>query len=351
MLAVALFLGILTSGGRDETPVSTELENETINSNASGVAGMVQAEEKPSVSEPPVSEPTTSEPAITEPAITEPATSEPAVSVPAPDPVILENGESELAGERKNIESKVRATVRLIEAQGEELFPSMRKEGSPWFQDNFCIFVWAENGTQVVCPSNQSLEGKDMKGLIDADGKPIGELFLQTALREKGEGWIEYNWQEMNNSEPFRKCTFVKKASYGGKTYIVGADLYLENYIVCRNLEGCKYTEEPGKFQTAELLNPLSLDRNLTLNCSIAHSLVKPGKNIAPHVVKNPEIHYILEGQGLLYIDGIPVEIRPDQLIYIPPGSVQDTYNTGDTDLKFLIIDQPARSENSTEML
>lgn len=327
MLAVAFFLGILTSGGKDETPpASTELENKTINSNASGVAGIVQAEEKPAISEP-------------------------AVSVPAPDPVILEKGESGLAGERRNIESKVRATVRLIEDQGEELFPSMRKEGSPWFQDNFCIFVWTENGTQVVCPLNQSLEGKGMKGLVDADGKPIGEFFLQTALSEKGEGWIEYNWQEINNSEPFRKCTFVKKASYGGKTYIVGADLYLENYIVCRNLEGCKYTEEPGKFQTSELFNPLSLDRNLILNCSIAHSLVKPGKNIAPHVVKVPEIHYILEGQGLLYIDGIPVEIRPDQLIYIPAGSVQDTYNTGNTDLKFLIIDQPARSENSTEML
>lgn len=313
MLAVAFFLGILTNGGKDETSaVSTELENETINSNASGVAGMMQAEEKTEISNPAISDPTISEPAV---------------SVPAQDPVILEKGDSELAGERKNIESKVRATVRLIEAQGEGLFPSMRKEGSPWFQDNFCIFVWTENGTQVVCSLNQSLEGKDMRGLIDADGKPIGELFLQTALSEKGEGWVEYNWQEINSSEPFRKCTFVKKASYGGKTYLVGADLYLESYIICRHLEGCKYTEEPGKFQTSELFNSLSLDRNLDLNCSISHFIIEPGKNVASHVVKAPEIHYILEGQGLLYIDGIPVEMNPDQLIYIPEGSVQTTYS------------------------
>jgi mannose-6-phosphate isomerase-like protein (cupin superfamily) len=65
----------------------------------------------------------------------------------------------------------------------------------------------------------------------------------------------------------------------------------------------------------------------------------------------NSEIHYILEGQGLLYIDGIPVDIYSDQLIYIPAGSVQATYNTADTDLKFLIINQPARSENGTEIL
>lgn len=327
MLAVAFFLGILTSGGKDEAPAaSTQLENKTVNSDDSGVAGTVQAEEKSEISEP-------------------------AVSMPAPDPFILEKGDSKLAGERKNIESKVRATVRLIEAQGEELFPSLRKEGAPWFQDDFCIFVWTENGTQVVCPSDRSLEGKAMKGLVDADGKPIGELFIETALSEKGEGWIEYNWQEMNNSEPFRKCTFVKKASSGGKTYIAGADLYLENYIVCRNLEECKYTDEPGKLQIAELLNPLSLDKNVDLNCSICHSIVEPGKNDAPHVVKDPEVHYILEGQGLLYIDGIPVEIRPDQLMYIPAGSVQATYNTENTTLKFLIINQPARSENSTEIL
>ncbi|MGB9939432.1 cache domain-containing protein [Methanosarcina sp.] len=327
MLAVALFLGILTSGGKDEMPaVSAELEGETIGSDVSGVAGAVQAEEESEMSEP-------------------------AVSKPGPDPLTLEKGESKLAGERKNIESKVRATVRLIEAQGAELFPSFREEGSPWFQDGFCIFVWTADGTQLVCPSDQSREGKNIKGLKDADGRPIGELFIETALSKDGEGWIEYNWQDRNSSEPYRKCTFVKKVSSGGETYIAGADLYLENYIVCRNLEACKYTDEPGNLQIAELLNPLSLDRNLELNCSIAHSIINPGKNAASHIVKDPEIHYILEGQGLLYIDGIPVEIRPDQLVYIPAGAVQTTYNTGDTTLKFLIINQPARSEHSAEIL
>ncbi|WP_292372811.1 cache domain-containing protein [Methanosarcina sp. UBA411] len=110
---------------------------------------------------------------------------EPAVSKPAPDPFILEKGESKLAGEIKNIESKVKATVRLIEAQGKELFPSFREKGSPWYQDSFCIFVWTEDGVQIVCPSKRSCEGKDMKGLVDADGKPIGELFIETPLARK----------------------------------------------------------------------------------------------------------------------------------------------------------------------
>lgn len=85
----------------------------------------------------------------------------------------------------KNIENKVRAIVRLIESRGEDLFPSLWKEGSSWFQDDFCIFVWTENGTQVVCPSDRNREGKNMKWLVDADGKPIRELFIETALSEK----------------------------------------------------------------------------------------------------------------------------------------------------------------------
>jgi hypothetical protein len=54
----------------------------------------------------------------------------------------MEKGGSQLAGERENIESKLKATVRLIEAQEEELFPSMRKEGSPWFLSSLIISVF-----------------------------------------------------------------------------------------------------------------------------------------------------------------------------------------------------------------
>ncbi len=40
MLTIAFVLGVLTSGGKDEIPaVSTELENETVNFNVSGIAG------------------------------------------------------------------------------------------------------------------------------------------------------------------------------------------------------------------------------------------------------------------------------------------------------------------------
>lgn len=326
MLAVAIFLGILTCGAQDDrTAVADEPENE-VSESASGVTGKALA---------------SGENITTEEAVMKPA---------PPDSLILAKGESKMATERRNIENKVRATVRLLDAQGEKLFPSFREEESPWYNHDFSIFVWTINGTQLVCPQDRGCEGNEMRGLLDAEGKPIGELFIETALSESGEGWIDYNWQEPGISETSRKLTFVKKATFEGQAYIVGSSFYVDDHIMCKNLSDCKYLEEPGNMRVAELLNPENPDQDLALNYSIAHSIIKPGENIAPHMMKNPEVHYILEGEGVLYIDGLPVELCQDQLIYIPAGAVQTTFNTGNTTLKFLAIDQPGWSEENTKV-
>jgi mannose-6-phosphate isomerase-like protein (cupin superfamily) len=327
MLAVALILGVLTCGSHDNrAAVAEELESKSVSEPAPGVTGenLVAGENN-----------------TTEQAALKPA---------PPDSLILSKGESEIATERKDIEYKVRATVRLLDAQGEQLFPGFREPESPWNNYDFCIFVWTINGTQLVCPQDTGSEGKEMKGLLDADGKPIGELFIAAAQGETGEGWIDYNWKGSEDSKPARRLTFVKKASFEGKDYIVGSSFYVDDHIVCMNLSDCTYNEEPGNIHAAEMLNPENVSNDLDLNYSIAHVVVEPGEKIAAHMMKNPEVHYILEGEGIVYIDGIPVDLKPDQMIYIPAGAIQTTYNTGNTTLKFLAIDQPGWSEKNTEV-
>lgn len=327
MLAVALILGILTCGSHEnQAAIAEELENNAVSESASGVTEEALA----------TVENTTAEQAVMKPA--------------PPDSAILAKGESKMATERREIENKVRATVRLLDVQGENLFPSFREAGSPWNDQNFCIFVWTINGTQVVCPQDVGSEGKDMKGLQDADGKPIWELFIKAVQSESGEGWIDYNLKKEGSSETSRMLTFVKKSTYGGQSYIVGSSLHVDEQIICRDLNDCTYLEEPGNIRVVELLNPKNLNQGAGLNYSVAHSIIKPGENIAPHMMKNPEVHYILEGEGVLYIDGIPVELHQDQLIYIPAGAIQTTYNTGNNTLKFLAINQPGWSEENTKV-
>ncbi len=69
----------------------------------------------------------------------------------------------------------------------------------------------------------------------------------------------------------------------------MGSSFYVDDHIMCRNLSDCKYLEEPGNIHAVELLNPENPGQNLDLDYSIAHSIVKPGENIAPpHLMKNP---------------------------------------------------------------
>ena len=138
MLAVALFLGFLTCGSHDDrAAVAEETENNTISEHASGITGEVRAAEENTTGENTTGQNKTEERASMKPA--------------PPDSAILAQGESKMANERREIENKVRATVRLLEAQGEGLFPKLLESGSPWNSSEFNVFVWTMNGTQVAC--------------------------------------------------------------------------------------------------------------------------------------------------------------------------------------------------------
>src|SRR3954451_13541607 len=89
-----------------------------------------------------------------------------------------------------------------------------------------------------------------------------------------------------------------------------------------------------------EVLHPDKQD--VALRYSLAHATVKPGEVSLPHRLATSEVYFILEGKGTMYIDGEQAEVGPDQTVYIPPRSVQSIRNTGDSDLKFLCIVDPA---------
>ena len=98
-----------------------------------------------------------------------------------------------------------------------------------------------------------------------------------------------------------------------------------------------------------ELLHPDKAD--LRIGYSLAHATVKPGKNSLPHKLKTSEVYYILEGEGIMYVEDESAEVRPGQAVYIPPNSVQYIKNIGNSDLKFLCIVDPAWRPQDEEVL
>ncbi|WP_135609386.1 cache domain-containing protein [Methanococcoides sp. AM1] len=145
--------------------------------------------------------------------------------------------QNELASQREFTVSQVNLAVELIEEEGEQAFPQFREKSNQWFHDDFYIFVWRTDGIRVVYPPDVSGEGEDVSNLEDFNGKPIGQMFIDMAQSEEGEGWIDYYWPKPDEIEPSMKHTFIKVASFDNQTYIVGSGFYVDDYIYTETLE------------------------------------------------------------------------------------------------------------------
>ncbi|HEX8231450.1 MAG TPA: cupin domain-containing protein [Chloroflexia bacterium] len=75
---------------------------------------------------------------------------------------------------------------------------------------------------------------------------------------------------------------------------------------------------------------------------SIAQALLRPRGRSLPHRLTGSEVYYFLLGRGRLYIDDESSEVEAGQIVYVPPGATQFVENSGDGDLVFLCIVDPA---------
>jgi mannose-6-phosphate isomerase-like protein (cupin superfamily) len=67
--------------------------------------------------------------------------------------------------------------------------------------------------------------------------------------------------------------------------------------------------------------------------------------------LKTSEVYYILEGEGIMHVDDESAAVHAGQAIYVPPNSNQHISNTGDSDLRFLCIVDPAWQPQDEEVL
>ena len=98
-----------------------------------------------------------------------------------------------------------------------------------------------------------------------------------------------------------------------------------------------------------ELLNPEK--SALVLRYSLAHAKVAAGQRTQPHRLKSSEVYYIIAGEGVMHVDEESKEVGPHCTVYIPPRAVQSIENTGNGDLVFLCIVDPAWRQEDEEIL
>lgn len=71
-------------------------------------------------------------------------------------------------------------------------------------------------------------------------------------------------------------------------------------------------------------------------------SVYQPRGYVAPHRHRIQEqIYYILDGEGMMEIEGERSIVRPHDTIFMPPGVEHAIYNTGLGDLRFIVVTCP----------
>jgi mannose-6-phosphate isomerase-like protein (cupin superfamily) len=96
-----------------------------------------------------------------------------------------------------------------------------------------------------------------------------------------------------------------------------------------------------------EIFHPAK--HQLKLNYSLAHGTLPCGQRSKRHVLASSEVYYFISGRGCFTIDGQVMLIEAGTTIYVPPGAQQCVENTGETDVEFLCLVDPAwRIEDET---
>ena len=110
--------------------------------------------------------------------------------------------------------------------------------------------------------------------------------------------------------------------------------------MLIKKLKDCKEIAAGDRTRLRELLHP-ARDAVAT-RYSLAEARLAPGARSRAHRLKTAEVYYLVRGAGMMHIGEEVAEVTSGDAVYIPPGSVQWLENTGEEEIEFLCIVDPA---------
>jgi len=109
-----------------------------------------------------------------------------------------------------------------------------------------------------------------------------------------------------------------------------------------RNIAEVPWKEYPGHFGGAlskPLVAPETSDaRRIDHRISCYQPMARV--ELHTHAVQE-QVYHVLDGEGLMEIDGEKTVVRRHDVIFIPPGVEHGLSNSGLTDLVFLVVTTP----------
>lgn len=114
-----------------------------------------------------------------------------------------------------------------LEEEGEKAFPEFRTKDSHWYDGDQYLFIWNLDGKRIFHAADPSLEGKIVNGTRDAQGRPYGKMFLETASSKPGKGWVHYMFPEPGDIFPTWKSSYIQRVTFpSGEDHLVGSGIY-----------------------------------------------------------------------------------------------------------------------------
>ncbi|ARJ67756.1 chemotaxis protein [Magnetospirillum sp. ME-1] len=124
---------------------------------------------------------------------------------------------------REQVQALTLKAAALVAADGmEKAREAFHREGEFRFGEIYVNVIDA-NGTWMIYPPNPRNEGKSVLNVKDSTGKLLVQEIISVA-RDKGEGWVEYQWLNPASNRIEPKITYVKAVP--GKDLITYIGLY-----------------------------------------------------------------------------------------------------------------------------
>ena len=116
--------------------------------------------------------------------------------------------------------------------------------------------------------------------------------------------------------------------------------------VLIRNIAEVPWRQFAGHFGGA-LSKPLVMPQTTgSRHLDYRISMYQPMAYVERHTHKVQEqIYHVLEGEGLMEIDGKKHVVRKHDVIYLPPGVAHGIENSGLVDLIFLVVTAPVTDE------
>ena len=119
--------------------------------------------------------------------------------------------------------------------------------------------------------------------------------------------------------------------------------------MLIKKLRDCKEITAGDQTRLRELLHPAR--DAVAIRYSLAEARLAPGARSRAHRLKTAEVYYLVRGAGTMHIGDEAAEVTSDDAVYIPPDTVQWLENTGEEEIEFLCIVDPAWRPEDEETL